>query len=94
MKSTFIYPEFIEKLYSVCAMHLSGESSAEDLQKTIQLGEAIIVAVEEKELREFLTVAEGRLDEAKFAYDIEQQPDVTKKIAGDIIARLDSWGDL
>jgi hypothetical protein len=88
MSSKFIYPEIINRIIDVCVRHTSDQATIDELQETIQMGEAAIVAVEEADIRDYLTDIEGKLELARFTLDEPLQPDRTKKIAQDVIAWL------
>lgn len=60
MVSIFIYPEVIPEIRSACLKHIAGLASADDLQCAVQRGEMMIVAIEENDIRNFLTDVEGQ----------------------------------
>jgi non-homologous end joining protein Ku len=88
MAINFIYPAIIDEIKFACLQHISDQVSANDLQRTIQRGEAMIVALEEKDIRDILTDIEGKLELIKFTVDDENQLPETQKIAQDLFAWL------
>ena len=84
----FIYPEAIAELRAMCARHIDGTSSADDLQKLVQRAEAEIIAVEEKDVRAKMTDVESKLELVKFTVESDQQVSETKRIASDLVKWL------
>ena len=84
----FIYPKTIADLRAMCARHIDGTSSADDLQKLVQRAEAEIIAVEEKDIRAKMTDVEGKLELVKFTVESDQQASETRKIASDLVKWL------
>lgn len=85
MTSGFIYPEVISEILAVCSGHIAGSVSADAVQRSIQRGETAIVAVEENDIRRFLTDIEGQLELIKFTVDDDKQFSETQKIASQVI---------
>ncbi|MFT9161294.1 MAG: hypothetical protein ABF491_13160 [Acetobacter sp.] len=88
MTFSFVYPEVIAEIRAACANHVAGVVSADDLQRTIQCGETIIVAVEENDIRYFLTDIEGQLELIKLTIDCKEQLQKTKEIARQVLSWL------
>jgi len=85
MTSGFIYPEVISEILAACSGHVAGSVSADAVQRSIQRGETAIVAVEENDIRRFLTDIEGQLELIKFTIDDDNQFSETQKIASRVI---------
>jgi hypothetical protein len=78
----------IEEIRTVCFQHTQGQVSADDVQRVVQRGEVTIVAIEEKDIRNFLTDVEGMLEEIKFAVEDELKLAATQKVAHQVISWL------
>lgn len=91
MTRCFIYPDMIEEIRTVCSLHVQGEVSADDLQRIVQRGEMTIVAIGEKDIRNFLTDVEGMLEDIKFSVDDELQLVESQKVAKKVLSWLESW---
>lgn len=65
-----------------------GQVSADELQRAIQKGEMVVVAIEESDIREFLTDLEGRLELIKFTVNDDEQLAETQKIAKQALSWL------
>jgi len=89
MYKNFIYPQSISKLVLSARKHLRNESTVRDLQKAVQMAEMSIVAIEEKDIRNFLTGIEGRLELILYTIKEEEQIYHSKKIAYTIIDWLE-----
>jgi indole-3-glycerol phosphate synthase len=94
MSAAFIYPEIIKELRDVCCKHLEGSATADEFQRVVQRGEATIVAVEEKDIRNFLTDIEGKIELVKFTVDTPDQLKASQKIASDLIQWLENRGNV
>jgi hypothetical protein len=88
MKHDFIYPVVIDELRSVCLRHISGQECADKMQHTVQQSEAAILALEEKDIRNFLTHIEGKLELIKFTVDTKNQLAETRKVAQEVLTWL------
>ena len=88
MRPKFIYPDVIDEIRLTCSNHLLGISSSDDVQRSIQRGEEIIVAIEERDIRNFLLDLEGQLELAKFTLDDEKKDFETKRIANLVLSWL------
>lgn len=91
MTRAFLYPSYIEELRQACRKHLGEVVSTQELQATIRVGEQHVVALEEKQLRSFLTDMEADLELILFTVDEDKQLDVSKAIARKILTRLEAW---
>ena len=89
MTSGFIYPDLIDEIRRACFQHVRGEVSADHLQHVIRRGETGIVALEEKDIRNFLTDVEGMLEEIKFAVNDELQLPESQKVAQQVLHWLE-----
>ena len=85
MKISFIYPDTVNEIRFACIRHISGLASADDLQCVVQRGEAMIIALEEKDIRCFLTDIESDLELVKFTVDTEKQLIETQQIARKVL---------
>ncbi|PRA75777.1 hypothetical protein CQ054_22670 [Ochrobactrum sp. MYb29] len=85
----FIYPDVISDILAACSDHVDGSASADAVQRSIQRGEEAIVAIEENDIRRFLTDIEGQLELVKFTVDDDKQLSETQKIASGVIAWFD-----
>jgi hypothetical protein len=83
--TSFIYPTIVDEIRSSCLSHVLSKISADDLQRTIQQGEEVMVALEEKDIRCFLTDVEGELELIKFTIDVERQLEKTQIIAQKVL---------
>ena len=81
MSSNLIYPATITELKTACSKHLEGRGSADELQRAVQKAEMVVVAIEESDIREFLTNLEGRFELIKFTANDDEQLAETQKIA-------------
>ncbi|PRD40392.1 hypothetical protein C5748_27275 [Phyllobacterium phragmitis] len=88
MTCGFIYRDMIEEIRAVCFQHVQGLVSANDVQRVVQRGELTIVAIEEKDIRNFLTNVEGLLEEIKFTVDDELQLAESQKVAQQVLLWL------
>jgi len=88
MSIPFIYPEIISEIRKICIEHLSGNVSADDFQRVIQRGEGTIVAIEENDIRDFLTDIEGKIELVKFTVDTEDQLAASQEIAQNVFSWL------
>lgn len=86
MTSKFIYPDVISEILATCSGHADGSADADAVQRSIQRGEAAVVAIEENDIRRFLADIEGQLELVKFTVDDDKQLSETQKIAGRVIA--------
>lgn len=84
----FIYPDIIEEVRAACFQHVQGQVSADHLQHVVRRGEMAIVALEEKDIRNFLTDVEGMLEEIKFAVDDDLQLAESQKVAQHVLLWL------
>lgn len=84
----FIYPDIIEKIRSSCRDHINDRCSADAVQAMIHIAEFSIVAIEEKDIRNFFTNCEGRLELIKFTVNEDQQNIETKALANEMLAWL------
>lgn len=88
MTSSFIYPDMIAEIRAACENHVVEVLSADDLQRMIQRGETIIVALEENDIRQFLIDIEGQLELIKFTVNCNEQLPKTKEIAQKVLSWL------
>lgn len=88
MNSGFIYPGLIAEIRMVCSKHVSGLASADDVQRAVQRGEAIIIAIAENDIQRFFTDIEGQLELVKFTIDAGKQLPETQRIAGQVLSWL------
>ena len=88
MSASFIYPDVIEKIRSVCRRHLSEQATIDEFQSVIQMGETSIAAIEENDIRDYLIGIEGEIENVKFTVDNDQQTDESKKIASAVLKWL------
>lgn len=92
MTDRFIYPEIISTLLRSCHRHISGAVSADELQHVIQHGESGIIALEEQDIRDFLSNIEGRLEFIKFTVNSDRQVQETRAVAQDVVSWLNERG--
>ena len=81
----YIYPDMISELLEVCRRLLSGLASNDDLQRAVQRAEGTIIAIEEKDVRDYLTDIEGALELIKFTVEEGDQVIAGQKVASDLI---------
>jgi hypothetical protein len=86
MTSRFIYPDVISDILVTCSDHVDGSATADAVQRSIQRGEAAVVAIEENDIQRFLADIEGQLELVKFTVDDDKQLSETQKIADRVIA--------
>jgi hypothetical protein len=85
MTSKFIYADVISDILRACSDHVDGSASADAVQRAIHRGEAAVVAIEENDIRRFLTDIEGQIELVKFTVDDDKQLCETQKIASSVI---------
>lgn len=85
MTGKFIYPGVISKVLTESKDHLNGKTSLNDLQFTVQQAEASILSFEEKDIKNFFTNIEGKLELVKFTVNDADQLTESKKIASEIL---------
>jgi len=90
VRSLYIYPKVITELLEVCHKHLQGLASIDELQFVVQRSESMIVALEEKDVRIFLTSIEGELELIRFTVEENLQDLEGKKIARKLIDWIQS----
>ena len=91
MTIIFTYADMISEIRAACKEHISGSASADDVQQAVQRGEMTIVAVEEREVREFLMDVEGKLELIKFTVDNDKQLQASREVAANILEWLSQW---
>lgn len=90
MGDEFIYPNVISAILDICRRHVFGSVSADELQRIIQYGESEIIALEESDIRGFLTDIEGQLELIRFTVDSDKQLQETRAVAQDVILWLNA----
>lgn len=95
MTYKFIYPAVILNIRDVCNRYLVGNATIDEFQRMMLIGEAEILAYEEKDIREFLTDVESRIELVRFSVDDDKKFDETKKIANYVLKWLEkrTYGD-
>ncbi|WP_153789215.1 hypothetical protein [Pseudomonas sp. EMN2] len=68
----WLYPKAVEAVERACALFLSGELSACDLQAALYKAEQEILAYEERWLRSLLCDAENRIEEITYTESSER----------------------
>lgn len=91
MSYSFMYPDVIKRIKSVCLSCIQGNKNIDDLHNAIRYGELIIVSYEEKDIRNFLTDMEGELELVKFTYDKQQQAEIARDLAQKVLNFISSY---
>ena len=82
------YPKILENLLTVCRNYRSGDVSLEGLQSAVGNAEDQIVAVEERELREFLMDVGGRIEELLYTASGARLDTEAERIVSEVEAQL------
>lgn len=85
----FIYSDVISNVRDVCHRHLENGATINDLQGAVSNCETINVAYEERDIRDFFTGIESKIELVKFTINEDCQFDETKKIALSILGWLE-----
>lgn len=91
MINEFIYSDIILDIQQACRRHIKNEASADHLQHVIQREEVAIAAIEESDIRNFLTNIESRLELIKFTVNTGKQLQQTQAVARYVLAWLDTY---
>ncbi|ASP38615.1 hypothetical protein CHH28_07965 [Bacterioplanes sanyensis] len=90
--TALIYPDMIRAILRECESLILGTGSLDSLQNVVQQGEATIVAVEEKDIRSYLTSMEGDLELIRFTLNEKDHLVASQKVARQIIDFLEQRG--
>lgn len=88
MNNVFLYPKVISNIKTICRRHLVGEATLDEFQESIRNGEALIVALEERDIADYFTDIEGKIELVKFTVDDNRQIYESRKIAEDVLRWL------
>lgn len=86
-----LYPAALRNLQLACDGYRNGSSSLDNLQAAVWNTAQTIVAVEERELRDYLQVAEGQLERVRFMTDDENIFTESLKIVSQIEDEIARW---
>ena len=92
MNSRYIYPDIISSVLSICEKVRQGLSSNDEFQNVVQRAEQTIIALEERDVRDFMTDIEGRLELIKFTVDDDLQVIEGQRLAHYVIEWINSRG--
>lgn len=85
------YPDVARRLLVCCSAYRAGVDGLESLKSAVWGAATEISIPQERELREFLQRAEGRLDMIQFTVDAENIREETFAVVAEIEARLLSY---
>jgi ATP/maltotriose-dependent transcriptional regulator MalT len=86
-----IYPEALQELSDACTRYREHSSSLDEVQAAVWKAVETIVAFEERELRAFLQVADGQLDQVRFTTDEQRVFEESLRIVSQIEAEIGKW---
>jgi hypothetical protein len=86
-----IYPDVLRELTEVCTQYRQGAIAERQLQECFARAEDTVVAVDEKEHRQFLHWAENQLELLQFTVGKAQLHQETLQLVGQVEQHVKDW---